>query len=213
MFQSYFRHLFLLVFVVVFLACQKNEDVVLYTELDAESYIELQIDQKILFHYAKLDATGQTTAGWVIDKNGEVRTYDFGEQGWPNKANECTTDDMAELEHSQGELLTTVSADEIVEHFKKIGAAFHWSPDLPEGRIGQSATAFYAYRYNEPQTNNSYNGSCSEGEHNSDYDFHSNIYDQVVLMHSGASGEVHNSGDAGQAILNWLEGIQEEVKF
>ena len=188
-------------------ACQKEPDLGINNftnQPTAQEFIDLYVDQKIIFQYGSLNEDGRIEQGWIIDRTGKVSNVAFDASGWSNAGEECSLNEMGRLENAIQEEIGTVDLDELVAHYKLINAASLSNPFYEEVR-GADADVFYAYAKRNVNAYNNYGGSCS-----SDHQRMAPYYRQVLLRREGAT-TVDNDSEQGKAILQWLQQVQQEV--
>lgn len=209
------RNLLPFTFAFLFLsACQKeaDESLISTTAQSTPEYYLSKLVEGVLFQMDTEDlATGQHT-GWLIDRNGEVRSYAFG-SGQISMENQCDASEIGTLAATAETSLHSIPADEFVENIRlsrqvsrsNLGEA---TTDENETRI----TRLMVFRAMAPQnTASTSDDQCSNGPHANPASSERR-FQRILLKSTGAHRQLNNSENA-PTLINWMEGIEEKLNL
>lgn len=204
--------LFVLVFVLA--ACQKSEELRPNNQYTDDRVVDptAAIQQDIVFQYAEYDGKGNMNNGWVIMKDGTIRSFEWNEEEWDVSSQSCSVNDMLKLEAAVGDQIGTVDLEALVDNFGKIEAAARFIPILEVHDEAMPSVAFFAYKAVNTNNHESGGDGCSNSDMDGHSAFGSPYFDQVLLSMKGGI-EASNESSAAQQIYTWLEHIHEEVYF
>ncbi|TDE11981.1 hypothetical protein [Dyadobacter psychrotolerans] len=147
-------------------------------------------DQEVYFEVSYTNfAWGEQFRGFLIDKDGKIKTYDKPAQ-W-NKVTEKSGLSVAQLKENLSNSVNTdksVSMAELKENISKISSIGNsFSKPVAKG-ADQGQTLFYAYRYDAEKL----------------------IYTPILLSQTG-DVESHNTDAAAIELSAWLAGVLAKV--
>jgi hypothetical protein len=201
------------VLLLSFIACEQ-ESLSLSVEakeisLSPEELLQSTVTQDIIFQFSTVDLETGIENGWVIDREGSIKTYYFENKYIvPHSSNETWTEqDVEALYHQTGEVLSEVDPADLLNKFNLI-------QQVEPGRLSDLEvlpnssrnTAFYAF--SRLQNNESSDPACSEGSYDSSQS--PAQFDRLVLQISGRSNRVNQSYRAGE-IVTWLSNLNQDL--
>lgn len=179
---------------LIFSSCEQ-EGIISTENLDNNTENEIFAPkQDVLFHYGfENESTGELK-GWVIDKHGIVRTYDFTNATNPPElpsSKDVDEEIMNNLFNHSTPTDLQIDLEVLEANYKKINTAANGRIDLEEeGTIGDGTTSIMAYHYVEV---------CD--------DYNPTHHQMITLETFGETNKV-NARPAAAALVDWLKEIQ-----
>ena len=150
--------------------------------------------QDVLFHVGFENQTTGELKGWIIDKQGLVRTYDFTNvTNVPELPSPKDVNDEAMKNLYDYSTATDIQVDleQLEVNYKKIGTVAYGSIDAEQaGTIGEGTTSIAAYHYVE---------TCD--------DYNPTNHQMIILETFGEVNEL-NAMPAAGLLVDWLKEIQ-----
>lgn len=211
--MKHFLYLILFVLAFGFTACEKDSNEYAPQLLTPEEQFDRMAKPLVLFQFATRQIESGQESGWIIDRDGWVKTYqkEFTPGSTPSADQAVLA--QVELEYLYGaasEGIFQIGKTELVEYLKNsVGLNQNQLSDLsmqPGAPINQ---AFFAYaQKTEHVAMEETSGGCNYGGGN-DYILITQIRRSVIDLQGPVSR--YNTSDKGQAVHQWLLNIQEEL--
>lgn len=217
--KQLYNLLFLSLLLVLIVSCsqQKEEQLEITStfEITPEGYLDLNFQQDVLFRYEfKEEATGQRT-GWLIDRDGFIRDYNFDEDAVRlTNGNHCSNDNLNHLIESSNATGQVIDLEELVGKAKLIAdvAGGSISELSTTEAIGEGRKSYYIYnRVLNNETSNDDHDCSGNGNGYSSYNVNDMSFEQVVLKVRGSHVQDNNHPDA-QYLANWMEEINDNLQ-
>lgn len=198
---------------LAFTSCTKEESIieVVPTQLTAAEFLALHVSQDILFQYSYDNPTIGVSNGWLIDKKGEVKTYELSSINNSSDITDkgsCTRTDLLNLYAYSKPNGTSIEAEELVAKYKQISdASYGILSTNQSGSEKEGTSTFYAIQYDsngETYTSNTGCGNnCGNGTTKSPFA-------RIILQQSGTNNR-YNQSTAATGLVQWLSNIHETV--
>lgn len=202
----YRKYTFLLVASLLILSSCGKEEIVRPVSLNINSTAAQSFspEQQILFHYGFENKITGESRGWIIDKNGIVRTYDFtNETDVPQIPSSKDVNEESINNLYEYSTATDIQIDmEVLEKkYKTISYVANGRIDAAQdGAASEGTTSIVAYDYVTQPSDCSGCGT-SDGSYAA--------YRTVILEISGEENQV-NAMQAAVLLVDWLKEIKTE---
>ncbi len=190
----------------LFSACEKTESIVYRGggSFDTKlSYLD-DVFHLTIFQYAEIDASGENVRGWVINRGGEIRSFETEITNWDPASMKLDLDQLvtpAHLSSMNGDLLDRIPMAELAKYYKKIEKTFTDDVEINvENPHDQSSVAFIGYVTDETDHTEDCPGDGSTA----------NYGRQVVISIDGGVN-LKNETEAAKELLEWLDIVNEEI--
>ena len=199
---------------VLFTSCTKEADSIEVTaiEISPEDFLETYVHQDILFQFSYTNPTTGIANGWLIDKKGEVRTYDLSTQSNPSSIADrgnCNKTDLLSLYAHSTPNGVVIEAEELVAKYRQIrDAANGILSSNQKGSEKEGTSSFYAIAKNS--NNLTTYAGCGGGCINDSNRDTVYPYARIVLDQSGTDNR-QNQNTAATELTEWLSSIHETV--
>ncbi|MFK7904192.1 MAG: hypothetical protein AB8B69_03660 [Chitinophagales bacterium] len=198
---------------MAFTSCSKEADniAVIPVEISAEDFLRTHVNQDILFQFSYTNATTGVANGWLIDKKGQVMTYDLSSESNPTNVTDkgyCTRTDLLSLYTQATSNGTLIEAEELKGNYMQIREAAYGSlSPNQKGSEKEGVSTFYAVAYD---TSGMTSVGCGAECENEPTESDLYPYSRIILNQSGTDNR-YNESMAANDLVQWLSSIHEVV--
>ncbi|PHN03837.1 hypothetical protein [Flavilitoribacter nigricans] len=212
--MKHFLYISLFLLAFGFTACEKETyDYASAPSLTPEERFDRMEKPLILYQFAQRQLESGQESGWLIDREGWVRTYHKAYTPGSVPSSDQAVLAQLELEYLYGEAsegIFQIEKAELAEYLlQSVGLNQNQLSDRTTQEGAPLSQAFFAYaqKTTHVSAGQSGGGGCNNG--GNDYIQVTQIYRSVVDLQGPESR--YNTSAKGQAIHTWLLAIQEEL--
>ena len=212
--RPFFTFLICSILLLSFISCEQDS-LSLSVEgkeisLSPEEILKNIVHQDIIFQFSAVDLETGVENGWVVDREGSIKTY-YYENEYPvaQSSNETWTEQDLETLHLQtNETLFQVDPSDLLKKFNLIQQIEPGGlTDVEVRTTASSNTGFYAF--SKLQNNENAQPGCYAGENDSSQS--PALFNRLVLQISGRSNRINQSVRANE-IVNWLSNLNQDLQ-
>lgn len=199
--------------ITAFTSCSKEADniAIIPVEISAEDFLASHVAQDILFQFSYTNTATGVANGWLIDKKGQVMTYDLSSESNPMNVTDkgyCTKTDLLNLYTQATSNGTLIEAEELKAKYLQIKKAANGSlSPNQKGSEKEGVSTLYAVAYD---TSGMTSVGCGAECDNEPTESNLYPYSRIILNQSGTNNR-YNESMAANGLVQWLNGIHEEV--
>ena len=205
---------------ILMVSCSEQQDEKLENdriyEISAERYLDLNFQQEVLFRYEYENIETNQKLGWLIDRNGIIRDYNYEDAGLRvTDQNECSRSSLMALYQSSVATESRIDLEELAESAKLISstATGNISELQVQNSDDQMKESYFVYNKTEEQSTAG-GHSCGNGITPTDISASSQMessYEQVVLKVTGSHVQ-DNSHSNATKLYDWMKDIKENLQ-